>query len=364
MSFSDFIALLNTKACQQAYGYIGKHKPLDPSKPTYLTVNLECAYIPYVRKGIDKFYATLYGNISLSPDADAKNSFQVIDTLSSLPEIKELDARHLDRIALGPHRLLDDVPYRFEGLHVNLCLFSVQSGNLAGPYIDLLKSIANAAGISFLSQAAPLADVIQKGITNLVGPNELEIGRCGMFDPVETGYYVVVRTDKTSLALNELEFDPESRKLMRSGQPLTDFPYFVLRFLQSDKRENWSRIPKINEALYAMRDQFTRTPKEYSINQKLFDLFECAVMLTPDLLEDDAAAIVRYMRDKSRIFLSAPEKSAKTVVDVKPGSENQPVVLSADASRLYEPLDSPISMAYETPEQSLNEINQLLWDDK
>ena len=87
MSFSDFIALLNTKACQQAYGYIGKHKPLDPSKPTYLTVNLECAYIPYVRKGIDKFYATLYGNISLSPDADAKNSFQVIDTLSSLPEI-------------------------------------------------------------------------------------------------------------------------------------------------------------------------------------------------------------------------------------------------------------------------------------
>ena len=117
MSFSDFIALLSSKACQQTYGYIGKHKPLDPSRPTYLSVNLESAYIPYVRKGIDKFYATLYGNISLSPDADAKTSFQVIDTLSSLPEIKELDARHLDRIALGPHRLLDDVPYRYEGLH-------------------------------------------------------------------------------------------------------------------------------------------------------------------------------------------------------------------------------------------------------
>jgi hypothetical protein len=83
-------------------------------------------------------------------------------TLLAPPELKELDPAHLDRIVSIDKVLLGPFPYRGQ-LGVTVALFSVKSADLAGPYLDLLTSLADTAGVSFLAAAKPYIEPLRKG---------------------------------------------------------------------------------------------------------------------------------------------------------------------------------------------------------
>ena len=301
--------LWNEKSHPQTYGYIGDHTPLQEGKDTYLSVSLESICIPYIRKFVKTFYATLYGNVSLLSSSSADKDFQSVTTLPSLSEIVELDPQHLDRIIQSTLCLLDDVPYRHEGLSVNLCLFSIQSGDLTKSYISLLKSIAKTAGIAFLSQAVPLAEVICNGITDLVNANELEIGLCKEFPIVEEGYYAVIRTDKETLPLAEFSIDPSTHRLLYQNKLVTQLPYFVLRFQFSDKREHWQEIPELQKSYENMITHFRNFPLEYRLNQQMFDAFKVAMTLSDELLEPDKNRLIALAHDQVIDFLEKPKSN-------------------------------------------------------
>jgi hypothetical protein len=300
--------LIRSQAKLQTEGYIGERGPAAPDNEAYLTIDVETLWITHVRKGLGKFYGAIHGSVIIGHESDGKQEFQAF---SSVADAKELDANHLDRIVQGPYRLLDSVPYRGGGVDVRISLLSIKSADLAAPYINLLKSISDAAGVTFVSTAAPLVDVIHDGIAALVGDNSLEIGRYGLFDPVYTGYYAVVRAEPGELPIDRLAFDAQSRRIVLDGQAVTDYPYFVLKISTSGSRHNWYDIPDIKTAFSKMKEQFRASPGDTEKNLQAFDAFQVAVELSPDLLNRHALNLIEDARKKYSRYITGEQMPSK-----------------------------------------------------
>ncbi|MCE5342088.1 MAG: hypothetical protein LLF96_00675 [Eubacteriales bacterium] len=282
-------------------GYIGEHQPITSKKGTYLTVNIEKFYIPYVRYITGKFYAAMYGRMTIPCKNGEKRSFQIVDGVA---ELKELDADHLDRIIQGPYCLMDDAPYFGGGVDVAVSLFAVHASDIAAPYITLLKGVAKVVEGTLYSTISPLADVLEQAMKEFIGKNTLEIGRFGMFRPVESGYYVIARLQTGNLPLEELVYEPETRRLLHNGYELTEYPYFVLSFTKSSDRENRRQIPEVAAALKRLVEQINSTPDDGAANMAAFNAFKRVVILSPDLLMKDIDGLIEEVHENIKPYLA------------------------------------------------------------
>ena len=112
--------------------------------------------------------------------------------------MKELDSKHLERVITVNKPILGPVPYIGQ-LSLELGLFSVKGSDLAGPYIDVLTSVGETAGVGFSSKALPFVDPLRKGLDLLFGNNnqaELEIELDESWNKGETGTWLVIRAPK------------------------------------------------------------------------------------------------------------------------------------------------------------------------
>lgn len=300
--------LLNGRAKLQVEGFVGQKGPAVAANKEYLTVDVAALWITHVRKVLSKFYGAVHGSVQVPHETGETREFQAFDAIA---DAKELDAGHLDRIVQGPYRLLDSVPYRGKGINVRIALFSIKSADLAAPYIGLLKSVSDIAGVAFVSQAAPLVDVIHAGVSALAGRDSLEIGRHGLFDPVYTGHYVVVRADPGQLPVDKLAFDESTRILSFDGQPVVDYPYFVLKIGASTTRDYWYNIPDVKIAFSHMKEQFGRTPHDIEKNLQAFDAFQVAASLSPDLLDNHAKNLVDETRKRFGAFITEERRGVE-----------------------------------------------------
>jgi hypothetical protein len=322
--------VLNGRADQITCGYIGKKKPITPKNGTYLTVDVEMLYIRDVRRVTSKFYGAMYGSISVPYNNGETREFQAID---SVAQLKELDASNLDNIAQGPFCLLDDVPYYDTGIDVRVSLLAVKSADLAAPYISLLKTLADTAGVAFLSQITPFADAIGKGIAGLINDNTIEIGRFANFRPIYEGEYAVIRTDKERLPLETLAYDANNRRLLSNGTELTKYSYFVLKFSSSSKRENWYQIPEIKSAYNDLIEQVQKTPDNKKVNMQAFKTFKTMVTLSPELLEKDADRLIEGVRKHVGVFISSkPVIEKEGIIRGGQPERGQPFTVSVESS--------------------------------
>ncbi len=309
-----FESLFRTSAKPLTAGYLGGQGPAAIANESYLTVDVEALWITDVRKGLSKFYAAIHGSILVPHETGKRQEFQAFNTVS---DAKELDANNLDRIVQGPYRLLDAVPYRGAGIQIGIALLSIKSADLAAPFIGLLKSVSDVAGISFITQATPLVDVLHAGISALAGEDSLEIGRYGLFEPVYPGLYVVVRADPKVLPIERLAFDEKTRDLLFDGKKVVEYPYFVLKIKTSKKRDYWYDIPGIKEAYALMIEQFKTTPTDVKKNLQAFDAFQVVTELSPDLLSQDARKLVDVVRKKFKKYITKKPPAAAGVKMVK-----------------------------------------------
>jgi hypothetical protein len=249
----------------------------------------------------------MQGSFMLPHRTGKKQEYQVF-----LPTAdgKELDSNNLDKKIYGPFDVLNSVPYRGRSLDIDIALYAIESGNLAAPYIKLLKNISDAAGISLLSQSIPLVDAISTGISDLVGKDSLEIGRCGAINPIYSGYYAVVGREKSDdFSLNDLEFDPVSRELRVNGKHMVEYPYFILEITTPTHKTYYHDIPDISNLYNEMIEQFMKTPEDFEINNKAFFAFEVATELSPDLLSHDAKIIVEAAHKEWIEYLEPVDES-------------------------------------------------------
>jgi hypothetical protein len=182
---------------------------------------------------------------------------------------------------------------------LTIALFSIKSADLVAPYLELLTSIADTAGVAFLSAAKPYVEPLRKGADLLfgtAGASQLEIGFDRDFTTLEAGYYVAMRAPKGALALDKLRIDTNDFRLIEAGgQPFGRYPYFIISIERGIQRPDWMLIPDLKATWDAIKQAFVGA--QYNDAGNLLKQFERQCRVSPDLVPADAQRLIKKARD-------------------------------------------------------------------
>jgi hypothetical protein len=259
--------------------------PVDKDRD-YVTVAIKSFRIVNVRRLTTKFYGCVQ---SRSHYLHADRGLIEYQAVVVPAMIKELDPSNLDAVIQIDKPILGPVPY-IGGLSLELGLFSVKSTDLAGPYIDLLTSLSQKAGVGFLAAALPFVEPLRTGADLLFGNNkqsQLEIGLDEAWPTVPTGYRVLMRAPKGKINISALKLDPKDYRLIDAqGMPFKDYAYLVIEISRSQRRDDWMLIPDLKQAWDAIGTA-AKAGKQDDAEQ-LLKQFILISRWSPDLVPADA----------------------------------------------------------------------------
>jgi hypothetical protein len=259
----------------------------------YVRIDLRSSRIVNVRKWTGKFYGSAHARVSYLHDSAGQVELQQV----IVPKLGELDVLNVDRFIVVDKPIVGPVPYKGR-LSMELGLFSVKGGDLAGPYLDLLNSLASVSGVSFLAAAKPFVEPLQKGADLLFGNSDqstLEVGVDKTWDQMRTGTWLVIRGPKAQVDASKLRVDPSDGKITDShGKPYKDYPYMVFRIGMSRQRDDWMLIPELKTAWEGIRIA-VQSEQLNDAEVRLKNFIQLA-RWSPDLVPEDA----KRLADKAR----------------------------------------------------------------
>jgi hypothetical protein len=256
----------------------------------YLSLFVRSMRIVEVRKLTTKFYAVVHAFTALNHLSGEPAHFHVLTTPGQL---QELDPANIDSVVTMNRRMLGPIPYRAGDFEINLALLSVKSADLAAPYIKLLQSISTQAGSAFVNAMLPFAEPLSQGIALLIGAQNgsiLQVGVSTTFARPMTGYYVVMRAPQASIDLSTLRLDQSYHLTDSRGQPVQKYPYIVFSVSATAERGDWFMIPELSAAHKALQAAVVKGNQ--SEVDDAFAVFKRVTLTSPDLLRQDAKAIV------------------------------------------------------------------------
>jgi hypothetical protein len=265
------------------------------SDAEYVTLRIKAARIVDVRRWTSRFHGCINSRARLLHEGSGSVEHQ---TVLAPAELKEVDPANIDRIVSIDKVLLGPFPYRGQ-LDLTVALFSVKSADLAAPYLELLTSLAEIAGVAHLTGAKPYIEPLRKGADLLfgtAGASQLEIGFDRDFTALESGFYLAMRAPKAAVPLDQLRIDPNDFKLTDGrGQPFGSYPYFILSIERSVQRPDWMLIPDLKATWHAIRQAFVGA--QYNDAGNLLSQFERQCRVSPDLVRADAKRLAKKARD-------------------------------------------------------------------
>lgn len=264
----------------------------------YINVYLQSARVVDVRKGLSKFYGAVHSFVKVPHRTGEPAEFNSVVSPAAL---RDIDAKHLDRVIAFQHRLVGPVPYHGGDIELELGLFSVKSADLAGPYISLLEDISGMAGVSQLSVALPFAEPLKKGIDLLAGAEGdsiLEIGISTGALKLETGFSIVMRAERNEVDATTLKLDPNDwRVLNDSGDSVSDYPYLVIKVEATKQRDAWFAIEDLKKPYKVLQEAIRRDDLDEV--KAALGSFQRAARTCFDLLLDDALRISKLVEQET-----------------------------------------------------------------
>jgi len=261
----------------------------------YATLRIKAARIVDVRRWTTRFHGCVNSRARLLHEDRGSVELQ---TVLAPAELKEADPANIDRIVSIDKVLLGPFPYRGQ-LDLTVALFSVKSADLAAPYLELLTSLADSAGVGFLAAAKPYVEPLRKGADLLfgtAGASQLEIGFDRDFTALTAGYYVAMRAPKDAVNLTELRIDANDFRLTDAGgKPFGKYPYFIIAIERSNQRADWMLIPDLKTTWDAIKQAFIAS--QFNDAGNLLNQFERQCRVSPDLVPADAQRLAKKARD-------------------------------------------------------------------
>jgi hypothetical protein len=261
----------------------------------YVTLRVKAARIVDVRRWGTKFHGCINSRARLLHEANGSVEHQ---TVLAPAELKEVDSANIDRIVSIDKVLLGPFPYRGQ-LDLTIALFSIKSADLAAPYLELLASLADTAGVAFLAAAKPYVEPLRKGADLLfgtAGASQIEIGFDRDFTELTSGYYVAMRAPKEAVSLEGLRLDPNDYRLLDAqGKPIGEYPYFIVSIERGVHRPDWMLIPDLKATWDAIKQAFIGG--QYNDAGNLLNQFDRQCRVSPDLVPADADRLIKKARD-------------------------------------------------------------------
>ena len=283
-------------------------EPIEKNK-AYITIKLRSMRVVNVRKALKKFYGAVHSFITLGHLGIQKAEFQVLTTPTDLQGI---DATNLHKVLCFDKDLLTSVPYRGDGVEIELGLFSIKGENLADSFLKVLEGMSDAAGVSFVSTAIPFVKPLSDGVDLLVGTTQdqiLEIGLSTKVSKPKTGTFVVMRAPKNSVDLSEFQLDEAFRLVDKNGNTMGDYPYIVYSILSDPERENWYQIPEIAKAFNAVNEVARKG--DFDKMDDAFQDYRRIVLTSPEIIDNDAEKMIQKLEAKLQKIKGKPRRKVK-----------------------------------------------------
>jgi hypothetical protein len=313
MNFKD---LFRSPAVDYTFGQIGDDSSRSPIEKNqkYLSVILRSMRIIHSRRGWSKFYPVVHSYFSLPHHASRLAEFQVV---TSPTRLAELDPNRLDRIITLNQRLLGPIPYRGGDLTAEIGLLSVKTSDLAKPYLNLLETMATAAGVSFVSVAQPFIGPLKKGLELLTESSDLglEVGLATNWTEPVSGNYAVIGAKRGTYQTSSMRIADDLRLVDEFGRAIEEHPYFVFGLECSDSRDDWFQIPDISEIHSQLREavQKARTAEA----EEFFATFKRTALTSPDLLFKHSQKLVAEIQSELSEIMPAT-MTGSTRLDLRP----------------------------------------------
>jgi hypothetical protein len=308
MSIWDF---WNVRAQDYVHGMLDEaqsaadtnYSPLE-ADAQYVLVLLRRMRIVNVRKGFKKFYGTVHTDIGTQHASGKAVTFaQVI----APPELRDVEAKDLDRTIVSNQPLFGLTPYRGGPLQLNAALLSVQSADFLGPFLDVLTDLASLAGVSYVAAARPFLDPMRRAIdllTGTTGSQILETYLVTNLTNPSSGIYVVMRAPKTEINLRDLRVESDYSLSHAKGVDLARYPYLVLSIEGRRDRPDWRGIPEIGRA-YDELTNALRADSPPAVENAMV-VFARTARLSDDLLSDHAENLIAQVETMKNRVLGAP----------------------------------------------------------
>jgi hypothetical protein len=251
----------------------------------YVNVFLQSLHIPYVRKGLNRFFGTVHSYTAIPHRGTGKAEFSQVTTPSTL---QNADPKHVEKVILMQQRLLGPIPYRGGDLEVEVGLFSIKAAEMIAPFLNVLEDLSRAAGVSYINVAVPFLAPIMKGVHALTGGDAvLEIGLARLFTMPVAGFFAVIGAPKGEVDPKSFTLDESDYRLKGPGSD--QYPYLVLEITGTRDRKDWFRIPDL-QASYKQLQQDVREGNLDAIHESLV-IFRRVVLTSDDLLARDSSQI-------------------------------------------------------------------------
>jgi hypothetical protein len=278
----------------------------------YVNIWLKSARIVNVRTGLRRFYGVVHSYVSVLPVGQPEAA--EVNTVVTPKLLKNVDPRNLDRIVPVNHRLLGPIAHSGHDVGIEVGLFSVEEADLVAPYLGMLEKISDVAGVGFLKAALPFAAPIKDGVNALLngeGDSILEIGLSRVFQPLQTGFHLVMRVPQEELDPGSLKLEEENWRVVGSdGKLVKDFPYMVFEVTATKEKHDFAKITELKRQYDLIKDAIVRGDVvEANAGHKVFGRL---ARTSPDLIKEDGDRLTKLVRDEIDESLGAPRQQASS----------------------------------------------------
>ena len=144
----------------------------------------------------------------------------------------------------------------------------------------------------------------------------MEIGINTELNTVNTGYFVVMRADKSEIDPNNLVIDKRDFKLIdKDGNPIKDYPYMVFEISSTKNRDDWFNIPDVSISYNKLQEEVQKG--NYNEASDALKSFRRIVYTSPDLLPKDGKIIYEKVEAEISDILKAMQTSSDVNFSLK-----------------------------------------------
>jgi hypothetical protein len=290
----------------------------------YVQVTLRRMQAVAARRGFKKLYGAVHSDAGTQHASGELVSFA---KLIAPPQLRNVSARDFGCAIITNQTLFGPTPYRGGPIKLNAALLTITSADLLGPYLDILAEVGDAAGAPYVSLAKQFIPTLRHGIDALTqsdGQKSLEIYLVTNLEP-RAGVFVVMRTDKATVRLEDLRVAPDFTLSHSAGADISRHPYMVITVDAATHRTDWRAVPELAVAYDGLHDALKRDRPEEA--KEAMAVFRRTAGLSDDLIASDAETIMagaeRLYNDtlEATLTASAGELALPTLDEFDPFAE-------------------------------------------
>lgn len=256
---------------------------------SYIELYVDSIHLGRVRKFATTFDGIVYAFAETAREGTAPTKFSAV---TKPTEITNIGQSSLNNVITFDKRLFKVIPWRGDPFQLQLGLFAVKTGNIAGKIADYVVRLSNTVSPGITAAVNPFLPLVTEGLDLIAGQKddvELELAIDTSLKGAFAKRYAVIRKPSAEIIPSQLTVN-QSGKLLYKGAAL-DASYCVFSVRSRRDNPDWGEIDSLRAAFEELKKAIIAGQTKPAEEAQAF--FNRVVSVCPDLIDMDKARLKR-----------------------------------------------------------------------